>query len=207
MNCNKCGKFIKEDASFCPQCGTPIRETNKEASDLFVYSLVQNANRTYSITVNRENLLIEGDFWYLNDKEFCRCKEKQGKALVKNFIGMGYLAKRSFKKCLTFVAAGSLLEVFKLAVDKLTEWADKANQYLQWVDKSIVLPEWIDYTMNGLAVICIIFGISLFISKKKVIEISFTDKRICVPQNSMSKTEYHMLYESITSAKKWVTKS
>jgi hypothetical protein len=58
------------------------------------------------------------------------------------------------------------------------------------------------YTMNTLAAICILLAVVYFFSKKKVIEISFTDKRICVPQKSMTNNEYHMLYQSILSAKK-----
>lgn len=100
-----------------------------------------------------------------------------------------------------FVIAGTILEVVKMIIDKLTEWMDKANNYLQWIDKAISLPEWMNYTLNTLAVICILLAIALFFSKKKVIEISFTDKRICVPQKSMTKSEYNMLYQSIMSAK------
>lgn len=62
--------------------------------------------------------------------------------------------------------AGSVLEVVKTTIDKLTEWADKANDYLQWIDKSISLPEWMHYTMNALAILCILFAIALFFQKE-----------------------------------------
>lgn len=55
--------------------------------------------------------------------------------------------------------------------------------------------------MNALAVICVLSAVALFFSKKKVIEISFTDKRICVPQTSLTRSEYIMLYQSIMNAK------
>ena len=45
--------------------------------------------------------------------------------------------------------------------------------------------------------ICLLLGLVLFFSKKKVIEISFTDKRICVPQKSMSSAEYQTLYQTL----------
>ncbi len=99
--------------------------------------------------------------------------------------------------------AGSVLEVVKLIIDKLTEWIDKANDYLQWIDRSISLPEWMNTSMNVMAIICILIGAAMFFSKKRVIEISFTDKRICVPQKSMTKQEYDTLYQSIVNAKKF----
>jgi hypothetical protein len=95
-----------------------------------------------------------------------------------------------------------VLELVKAIIDKLSDWVDNANNYLQWIDKSISLPDWMSNTMNLIAVICIVLAVIYFFSKKKVIEISFTDKRICVPQNSMTTNEYHMLYQSIMNAKK-----
>ena len=90
-------------------------------------------------------------------------------AKVSNFLGLGYL----------------------------TEGVDKINSYLQWMGHSISLPDWMNTTMNVLAVICLLLGLVLFFSKKKVIEISFTDKRICVPQKSMSSAEYQTLYQTL----------
>lgn len=191
MQCSQCGKILADGTAFCPQCGTAADKTNLSSRNQLLYKLTENAGRNYTITVNRENVLFTGYFWYLKDKEFIKSHGSDESALVKNFIGIGYLAKRSFKKCLMFVIAGSVLEVVKMIIDKLTEW----------VDKSISLPEWMNYTMNALAILCILFAVSLFFSKKKVIEISFTDKRICVPQKSMTDSEYNMLYQSIMKAK------
>jgi hypothetical protein len=194
--------MLKDGEIFCSQCGAPVYKDNINAANQMLYRLVENNERSYSITVNRDSVLFSGAFWYLKEKEFVKCQNKQEKALIKNFLGMGYLAKRSFRKCLLFVIAGSVLEVIKMIIDKLSEWVDKANEYLEWVDRSISLPDWMNYTMNAVAVICILLAIALFFSKKKVIEISFIDKRICVPQNSMTQNEYNMLYQSIMNAKK-----
>lgn len=201
MQCSRCGKILTSETVFCPQCGIAVNNKNLHLTNQLLYRLTENENRSYTITVNRENTLFTGKFWYLKEKEFIKSTNGQESMMNQNFLGMGYLAKRSFKKCLMFVIAGSVLEVVKMIVDKLTEWADKANDYLQWIDKSISLPEWMNYTMNALAAICILLAIALFFSKKKVIEISFTDKRICVPQKSMTKSEYNMLYQSIIRAK------
>lgn len=204
MQCNQCGKILTAETVFCPQCGLAVDKTNLTTNNQLLYKLTENTKRFYTITVNRKNILFTGKFWYIKDKEFIKSQSGNESALIKNFIGMGYLAKRSFKKCLLFVIAGSVLEVVKMIIDKLTEWADKANDYLQWIDKSISLPEWMNDTMNALAILCILFAIALFFSKKKVIEISFTDKRICVPQKSMTISEYSVLYQSIMKAKNMI---
>lgn len=202
MQCSKCGKELPSDAMFCPQCGFSADNTSLNTKNQILYKLTENDKRSYSIMVSKELFSIVGEFWYLKDKEFVKCKSKQEKAFIDNFLGMGYLAKRSFKKCLLFVCAGTILEIVKAVIDKISEWIDKANEYLQWIDMSISLPEWVNNTMNTLAIICILLAVILFFSKKKVIEISFTDKRICVPQKSMSQSEYNMLYQSIQQAKK-----
>lgn len=201
MQCSRCGKLLMKEAAFCPQCGMPVDAAQPGLANQVLYRLAENKERSYAVTVRREDILFTGNFWYLKDKEFVRCKSKRETGLIQNFLGMGYLAKRSFKKCLLFVIGGSALEVIKAIIDKLTEWIDKANDYLQWIDKSISLPEWVNNTMNALAVVCILLAVIYFFSKKKVIEISFTDKRICVPQKSMSQNEYNMLYQSIQNAK------
>lgn len=202
MKCKSCGKILAEDILFCPQCGVPISTVSIEVENQLLYKLTENSHRKYCITVNRRDIYFAGKFWYLKNKEFVRCKNKKENALIQNFVGMGYLEKRSFRNCILFVITGSLLEVVKLIINKISEWIDKANNYLQWIDKTISMPEWMNYTLDTLTVICVLIGIVLFFSKKKVIEISFTDKRICVPQRSMSKSEYNMLYQSIQNAKK-----
>ena len=106
-----------------------------------LYRLDPNRQRSYSILVNGEEVMFSGDFWYLKNKEFVKCRNRQEMAQTRNFLGMGYLAKRSFKKCILFLLAGSALEIVKMIIDKLTEWVDKANDYLQWIGQSISLPE------------------------------------------------------------------
>lgn len=205
MKCENCGHVLVDGAMFCANCGLPMNNVDSDLTQQTFFKLTENHYRHYSISVNRENLIISGKFWHLKDKEFVRCKSKQDLASIKNFLGMGCLNKRSFKKCLLFIIGGSILEVVKMIVDKLTEWIDSINNYLQWIDRSISLPEWIDNTMNILAGICILLAVVFFFSKRKMIELSFTDKRICVPQESMSKNEYNLLYQSIQNAQKRTT--
>ncbi len=203
MQCRTCGKVLNAGTAFCPGCGAPVAGAVAGSENSLLYRLAENNNRNYRITVNRKDIQFAGEFWYLKKKEFVKCPGGKETALSQNFLGMGYLSKRSFRKTLLFVLAGSALEVVKLVIDKLTEWIDKANDYLQWIDRSISLPGWMNVTMNIMAIICILIGTALLFSKKKVIEISFTDKRICVPAKSMTSQEYNTLYQSIVNAKKY----
>ena len=42
--------------------------------------------------------------------------------------------------------------------------------------------DWTSYFVNAAAILCVIQGLRLFFSKKKVIEISFLSKRFCVDE-------------------------
>lgn len=205
--CSHCGKALTEqEVSYCPFCGKPVSAApnlNSEnmPKDRVHFYLSPNEKRFYSVKVFSDNILFEGKFWYLRNKEFYRCRTGKETAFIKNYIGMGYLAKRSYKKCIAFILGGTILEFMKTIFDKLSEWADKANEYLKWIDKSIELPEWMTYSMNAMAGLCIILGVIFLFSKKKVVEISFLDKRICVPQSSMSQMEYNKLHQQIMALK------
>ncbi|MCD7835343.1 MAG: zinc ribbon domain-containing protein [Lachnospiraceae bacterium] len=203
MQCKACGRYITKDgALYCPQCGALLSEAASKETKRVLYKLANTEGRNYEIIVNESDFIINGEFWYLKDKDFYASKTKRDIAHLKDFIGMGYLAKRSYRKTLLFVFGGSVLELIKVIIDKITDLIDKANDYLQWINQSVSMPTWMTYTLNITAGICVFLGIILFFSKKKVIEISFTNKRICVPQKSMTQQEYAMLYKSIQKAKK-----
>ena len=166
-----------------------------------LYHLPITEKRKYDITVCQDRIVFTGNFFYLKDKDFYKNTQQTDTGILRNYLGMGYLSQRSYRKTLLFLIGGTILELAKLALDKLTDLVDKANDYLQWFDRSISLPEWMNNTVNALAILCILLAVVLFFSKKKVIEISFTDKRICVPQKSMSPKEYHTLYQTIKNAR------
>lgn len=166
-----------------------------------LYQLSPTSKRKYGLTVMSDRMIILGKYLYLKDSEFQRNQEATDTAFLANYLGMGYLSQRSHKKSLLFLIAGTVLEIVKVIIDKLSSLIDKANDSLQWFNCSISLPEWINHTMNILAILCLLFGVILFFSRKKVIEISFTNKRICVPQKSMTQSEYAMLYQSIKTAR------
>lgn len=197
MYCCRCGKVISHLSTYCPACGNLLQRENIQRKNICYYQLPITANRFYSITVYAQKIVIEGKFWYLRDKEFYRNKEKTDTALIQNFLGMGYLKKRSYKKCVAFILSGLVLTGINAVMEKLNEWTDNANFFLQWIGKTIALPEWMGIVLNVATVICMLFGIVYFFSKKKVVEISFTDKRICIPQKSISDLEFNALYQVI----------
>lgn len=209
MHCRTCGKSIEDNSAYCPYCGAAVAETTKETDQtgiIVFYQLTPSGHRKYRLNIYQDRLTIDGQFWYLKDKEFVS-HNGTTIALLHNFIGMGYLNKRSYRKTLAFVFGGVILGVINSLIGKLEELADKANFVLRWIGQTFTLPEWLSYILNITTVICIALGIMCFFSKKKVVEISFTDKRICIPQSSLSNAEYAGLYQAIKNqTKKTVTK-
>lgn len=214
MYCTNCGKPIENTTNYCPYCGhallvneqspiqdSAINQANYSESSHVLYHLPTIANRFCDIQVFSDHVTFSGKFWYLRDKDFYRNRGKSETALIKDFLGMGYLTKRSYRQTIIFVFGGTFLEIVKAVVDQLSEWVDKANDYLKWIDHTIALPEWIDTTVNVISFLCLALGIALFFSKKKVIEISFTTKRICIPQKSLSADEFQKLRGIIKSRK------
>jgi len=206
MYCNKCGKLNNDDAKFCVGCGAQMSasscQSGSVSSDSAVYSIPFSESRKYSVNVYPDRVDIDGDFLYLRDKDFYKAVQAHESCRISDFLGIGYLKMRSWKKTLTFVVAASVLEVFKALVDRLSDLADKANKFLSLIGRSVELPDWMETTINVAAVICFILAIVLFFSLKKVIEISFVDKRICVPQKSMTYDEYQRLYSVINDLTK-----
>lgn len=202
MYCSNCGKQIKENISYCPYCGVHAIGVYNGQEDKLFYHLPMTDNRNYDIKVYSKQIVFSGDFWYLKDKEFYRNTNHNATANIENYLGIGYLNKRSYRKTLFFVIGGTILEVVKMIVDKVSDLVKKINNYLQWIGHEISLPEWLNYTVNTLVIICILLAIIALFSKKKVIEISFTDKRICIPQKSISNREYMELYQIIQTLRK-----
>jgi len=201
MYCSHCGVKLEHHSAFCSKCGVAQAISPQSKSGVPLYHLSATTKRKYDITVYQDKIVFSGKFYHLRNKEVYRNKEQTDTAFLHNYLGIGYLSQRSHRKTIFFLIGGTILELAKFTLDKLTDLADTVNDYLKWVDRSISLPEWMNNTVNAFAILCILLGVVLFFSKKKVIEISFTDKRICVPQNSMSKSEYHMLYQTIKSAR------
>lgn len=195
--CRKCGAQITDKMKFCSACGEQIEIIHINP----IYHLQITEKRKCDIKVFSDKVVFDGSFWLLKDKDFYRNKSKTEIVNPKDFIGMGYLKKRSYRKVLILVFAGTVFEGVKFVVDKLNDIVGKLNDYLEWFNTSVKLPIWIEYIMNGATIVCFLLAIIYFFSKKKVIEISFTNKRICIPEKSLTSHEFVGLRESILKCK------
>lgn len=200
--CRHCGECLDDASTYCSKCGKIATDKKQPTTYQLYYHLPITNKRKCDIKVYSQYIVFEGNFMYLKDKEFYRNKQPKDTVFIKNFLGMGYLKKRSYKKCIVFILGGSVLSVIKTIIDKLSELVDKANTILQWIGQSVTLPEWMNITLNMVAAICLLLGVLFFFSKKKVVEISFTDKRICIPQKSLSNAEFAKLYQSLEQLSK-----
>ena len=163
------------------------------------YYLPMTQGRKYEIRVWPDRILFSGQFLYLRDKEFYANKGEEAVASPADFLGMGHLKMRSYKKTLAFVVSGVVLGAVNALCEKASDLADKANSVLQWVGEALTLPGWLDFLLTASMAVCICFGLILLFSRKNVVEISFTDKRICVPERSLSDAEFAGLYQAVKS--------
>lgn len=149
--------------------------------ELLKIDSLPNNRKQSSIQVTDELFLIQGDFYYLVNKEFCKPKVQSGNSSVKEYLGLAPLRKRSPKKTLLFLAFGVLLGIVNTI-------AGKINDIFFFADTS-----WTDYVVNTVVVICILLGLRASFSKKKVIEISFVSKRFCVDEKLFTEEDINKL--------------
>lgn len=135
------------------------------------------------ITVTDTDFCIEGDFYYLVNKEFRPVKNGRDTCSIKEYMGLGSLRKRSPKKLIQFVVLACILELFDTI-------AGKIGDYLFFMDT-----DWTSYFVNAAAILCVIQGLRLFFSKKKVIEISFLSKRFCVDEKLFRNEDIDRLHQ------------
>lgn len=135
------------------------------------------------ISVSEDTFHIEGDFYYLQNKEFCTVKNGNASSPVREYMGLGSMRKRSPKKLIQFVVIACILELLNVVAGKLAD-------YLFFIDTS-----WTAIPVNIVAILCLIQGLRLFFSKKKVIEITFLSKRFCVDENVFQNEDISRLNE------------
>lgn len=136
-----------------------------------------------SISISDDCFMIEGDFYYLLNKEFRSVKNSRDTCSIKEYMGTGNLRKRSPKKLMQFVVLAFILEL-------LNTIAGKIGDYLFFMDT-----DWTSYFVNTAAILCLIQGLRLFFSKKKVIEISFLSKRFCVDEKLFRDEDIDRLHQ------------
>ncbi len=138
-----------------------------------------------SIHVSDADFMIKGDFYYLVNKEFRSVKNGNDKCSIKEYMGLGSLRKRSPKKLIQFIVFACILELFDTI-------AGKMGDYLFFMDT-----DWTSYFVNAAAILCVIQGLRLFFSKKKVIEISFLSKRFCVDERLFRNEDINRLHQML----------
>ena len=149
--------------------------------ELLKIDSLPNNRKQCSIQVTDELFLIQGQFYYLVNKEFCKPKVQSGNSSVKEYLGLATLHKRSPKKTWCFLTFGVLLGIVNTI-------AGKINDIFFFADTS-----WTDYVVNTVVVLCILLGLRALFSKKKVIEISFVSKRFCVDEKLFAEDDIDKL--------------
>lgn len=150
--------------------------------DLLHINSISDKKQCY-IRVSDTDFIIEGDFYYLVNKEFRPVKNGRDTCNIKEYMGLGSLRKRSPKKLIQFVVLACILELFDTITGKISD-------YLFFMDT-----DWTSYFVNAAVILCVIQGLRLFFSKKKVIEISFLSKRFCVDEKLFRNEDIDRLHQ------------
>lgn len=164
------------------------------------YHLEHNRKRKYDIMVFPDRILIKGQFWYLYNKEFRRGKNSDYGEL-KEYIGMGYLKKFSYKKGVAFGIVGMIFAGFGSLISFAERAFNKGQPYLELMGIQVCFPENYHVAFYVLVTLSFILGITYLFSWKNVIEISFLSKRFCVSARGMSKEEFMNLREKLLENK------
>lgn len=142
-----------------------------------------------TIQIIEEQFSIQGDFYYLVNKEFHKSKTRRDSCPVKEYMGLGTLRKRSPKKTLFFIAVAVVLEFVNMLAGKIEDIFFFTNT------------EWTSYIVNTVAILCVVAGVVALLSKKKVIEITFLSKRICVDEKLFAEDDINKLHQFMIKLK------
>ena len=148
-----------------------------------------NKKKHCTIQITEEDFCIQGDFYFLVNKEFYKSKTRIDSCSIKEYMGLGKLRKRSPKKTLFFIAVAVVLEFVDMLAGKIKDIFFFANT------------DWTSYIVNAIAILCFIVGVVAFFSKKNVIEITFLSKRICVDEKLFSEDDIDRLHQLMLKLK------
>lgn len=137
--------------------------------------------KSCDIRIVDDEFIIEGDFYYLINKEFHKVQNGKDSCPIKEYLGLGSLRKRSPKQLITFIVFATVLEFVNMI-------AGKIGDYLFFMDTG-----WTSYFVNAAAILCVVQGLRLFFSKKKVVEISFLTRRFCVDETLFKDADINKL--------------
>lgn len=150
---------------------------------IFEINSLPNRRKRCTIQIIDNQFIIQGNYFYLVNKEFYKSVKEIDSCPVEDYMGLGLLRKRSPKKTLYFLVFAVILEFVNMLAGKLEDIFFFVNT------------EWTSYIVNTVAVMCVIVGVVAFFSKKKVIEISFLSKRICVDEKLFLEDDINRLHQ------------
>lgn len=150
----------------------------------------QSGKKECDIYITDGDFVIEGDFCYLVNKEFRKGANPKDSCPIQEYLGLGKLRKRSPKQLMIFVFLAAALEL-------VNALAAKIGDYLFFLNT-----DWTSYIVNIAAVLCIVQGLRLFFSKKKVVEISFLTKRFCVDETLYKEEDINRLNQIMLKLRK-----
>lgn len=151
--------------------------------NLLEINSLPDKDKQCTIQITEKQFNIQGDFYYLVNKEFHKSKSKNDICALNEYMGLGSLRKRSPKKTLVYLVLAVVLEFVNEIVGKIQDIFFFGNT------------DWLSCIVNVLVVICIIMGMIAFFSKKKVIEITFLSKRICVDEKMFAEDDINKMHQ------------
>lgn len=155
-----------------------------------IYQISKNENRDFRIVVRQNEVIFDGMFSYIINSEVKKARRIYDCVPTVNFLGIGYRESRSNRKFCIFLMLAAIVELLHMFLKKVLILRMSASTFYS-------IMNFILYFVAGM---CLVAGIIFFFSKTKVIEISFLNKSICVPCNSLTKQECEQLFNCIKSA-------
>lgn len=142
-----------------------------------------------TIIINEQTVDFFGDVYIYIYGDF-RKTEEDIECEIKDFLGMGYLKKRSRSKLIGFFICGCLLGFADTISGKLSD-------YLPWINTN-----WTSFIVCVILLLSIFMLVSFWKSQKSVIEFSFLSKRVCVESDTYTKEDFNTIYSNISEQRK-----
>lgn len=144
---------------------------------------IDSLSKQTMIYITGQDFCIEGNYYYLINKEFRKVQNTKDSCPLNEFMGIGVLNKRSPQKLFQFIVIAVVLEFVNML-------AGKIGDYLFFMNT-----DWTSWVVNAVAILCLFQGMRLFFSKKKVYEISFLSKRFCVDEKDFNEQDINKMNE------------
>lgn len=140
-----------------------------------------------TITVRDGMAVFEGDYYEYREGEFCPVRQGRTAVNTREFLGLGYLKKRSNKRLLLFLAVTGVFSFLGSVSEKL--------DYLFFLNT-----DWLAALMNGVLAVSVLGFVFFLFSRKDVVEITFVGKRICIDRNRLTEKDIGALQQALKTA-------